>query len=190
MSLSESALDLLHRRPGRKRLVRARRPDGKADGERPVDVLAVARAYRIKFGATPENALRDLYGSTIGLLLLEQSISQRQLETAERYATCVRRYAGLMGIPSPHPRALDLASAFKGLSCAPESDTDVINRIKGTFRDCRRALLDVGQAILVGSRVNRIVYGVVVENWPRHEIGSDDVQNLRCGLNALEKVFK
>lgn len=188
MTLSTDAL--LHMRPGRKRMARARGSDGRSDGELPAAVTATAKAYRIRHGADPEIALHEDYGSTIGQLRLERSISDNQLWAAQAYAQCVISNARLYGIPSPHPRALDLASPFKGQSCAPESDTAVIDEIKGRFRNCRRALLDCGRDMLVGSAINRIVYGVVIEDWPRERLQREDVQNLRCGLNVLARVLK
>ncbi len=190
MTITESAIDLLHRRPGRKRMARVRGSDGRSDGERPADVVAIAKAYRIKFGATPMGALDSRYGSTIGQLAIERSISGTQLATAQRYLSCVISYCRLMGIPSPHPRAHDLLTAARGQSTGGDVPEDVANEIKGTFRDCRRTLLECGRDLLVGSDVNRIVYGAVVENWPRESIGSRDVQNLRCGLNALGRVLR
>lgn len=188
MSLTEQAL--LHMRPGRRRLVRARGPDGKSDGERPEAVVATAKAYRIKNGAIPTIALHEHYGSTIGQLLLEEAIQRHHYDTACRYAQIVLQNARLYGIPSPHPRALDLLAAFGGLSCAPDMPEDQINRIKGLFRDCRATLLETGRGLLVGSEVNRIVYGVVIENWPRNSLSRQDSQNLRCGLNALGRLFE
>lgn len=188
MTLSAQAL--LHQRPGRPRLPRARRQDGKSDGERPADIVSIAKAYRIKAGAIPEIALDANYGSTIGQLRLEGSISGEQLITAERYARIVIQNARLYGIPSPHPRAHDHLQGIGGLSCGADIPEDEANEIKGRFRDCRRALLDCGRDLLVGSAVNRVVYGVVVENWDRASLQSEDVQNLRCGLNALERVLR
>lgn len=191
MSLAAAALDLLHRHPGRKRQTTViRRPDGKSEGEKPTEIIAVAKAYRLKFGANEDYPLHEHYGSTIGQLRLEGSISVQQLWMAGRYAEIVKQNAQLYGIPSPHPRSQDVLMAGGGLSCAADIPDDKAVEIKGKFRDCRRALLDCGQALLVGSQINRVVYGVVVENWPRRGISDRDIQNLRCGLNALERVLR
>lgn len=197
MSLSTEAL--LHMQPGRKRSATVKRDapgspnierDQRTRGERPVDVVAVARAYRIKDGANPEKALHEDYGSTIGRLRLEGAISDEQLYAAQRYATCVIQNARLYGIPSPHPRALDLLTASKGLSCNGDISEDEANEIKRRFRDCRRELLDCGKDLLVGSAVNRVVYGVAVEDWQMGQLVPSDVQNLRCGLNVLSRLMK
>ena len=193
MTLSTEAL--LHMQPGRRRHPHVKRDrtetySQRSRGERPVDVVAVAKAYRIKNGANPENALNDLHGSTIGQLRLEGAISEEQLYTAQRYATIVIQNARLFGIPSPHPRALDLLMANKGQSCVVDMSEEEANLIKGRFRDCRRELLDCGKDLLVGSAVNRIVYGVVVEDWPISRMQAGDLQNLRCGLNVLGKTMK
>jgi hypothetical protein len=195
MTITEQAVSLLHQGAGRKRHPHVKRDRTetyaqRSRGERPADVVAVAKAYRVKNGATPENALDDRHGSTIGQLHLEGSISEEQLYTAQRYATVVIQNAKLFGIPSPHPRALDLLMASKGLSCDVDISEEEANLIKGRFRDCRRELLDCGKDLLVGSAVNRIVYGVVIEDWPIGAMQAGDLQNLRCGLNVLGKTMK
>jgi hypothetical protein len=169
---------------------RVRRASGKSDGERPADIVSIAKVQRMKAGATEENALDYRWGSTIGQLRLEGSISEEQLTIAQRYARIVSANARLYGVPSPNPRSAALLMAGQGLSCEPDMDPGEVERIKGQFRDCRRALLDCGAALLVGSRVNRAVYGIIVENWPRNGIGADDIQNLRCGLNALGRLLR
>lgn len=193
MSLSTDAL--LHMHPGRKRLPSVKRDrtetyDQRSRGERPADVVAVAKAYRIKAGANPSDPLHEHYGSTVGQLRLECAISEEQLYTAQRYATLVIQNARLFGIPSPHPRALDLLTTSKGLSCTVDISEEQANEIKGRFRECRRDLLECGRDLLVGSAVNRIVYGVVVEDWPVGSMKAGDLQNLRCGLNVLGKAMK
>lgn len=185
MSMTAEVVLHTYRRPRR-----SRRPRNVRRGESPADIRAVAKAYRVKEGALPDNALHELYGTTIGRLRLEESISESQLNTAESYLRCVVAHARLLGIPSPHPKALDLLMASGGLSCESEPDAEWVLGIRRQFSDARRALLDCGQALGIGSQVNRIVYGVIVENWPRYSIGSRDVQNLRCGLNALGRVFR
>src|SRR5712672_2449104 len=120
MTLSTEAILRMH--PGRKRSTAVKRDrtetyDQRSRGERPADVVAVAKADRIKNGASPANALNDLHDSTIGRLRLENAISEEQLYTAQRYAICVIQNAKLYGIPAPHPRALDLLMANKGHSC-------------------------------------------------------------------------
>lgn len=190
MSLSDSAIQLLHRHPGRYRKLHVRRGmDGKSDGERPADVVSIAKAYRIRDGAMPDNALDYRYGFTIGRLWLERLISEAQFHAAERYLTCVVLNARLHGIPSPHPRATNLLMAGAGLSCEKEPDEAWVAEQLGKFRNCRAALLKCGGELGLGSAVNRITYGVVVENWPIKSLQREDIQNLRCGLNALDRVL-
>jgi hypothetical protein len=199
MSITAQAIDLLHRHPGRKRIP-TRRSEAERD-HRPVEpshvIQAAGVAIRIKFaGATQENALDALHGTTIGQLRLRgqmgdpSGISVTQHGAAHNYRGRVLAYHRLMGIPSPHPRALDLLYGSRGQSCLPESDTAVIDEIKGEFRNCRRVLLDCGAAIGLGSRINAIVYAVVIEDMNIGGLRSDDFGNLRNGLNALARYFK
>jgi len=191
MTLAESALDLLHRRPGRRRSPDVHRsPDGRSNGEPAATIRAVARAYRIKNGAREDQALNEHYGTTIGRLRLEDAITETQFNTAGRYAECVAHNARLLGIPFPHARSAALLMAGQGQSCAPDPDPEWVTMIKGRFRDCRRALLDCGRDLLVGSEVNRIVYGVVIDDWPFGMVMDRERANLRCGLNALGRVLK
>ena len=195
MTITEAAITLLHQGAGRKRHPHVKRDrtetyGQRSRGERPADVVAVAKAYRIKNGAKPEQALRSDYGSTIGRLRIEESISEEQFNSALRYATVVAQNARLHGLPSPHPRALDLLMGNKGLSCDSEISAEQANEIMIRFRECRRELLDCGRDLLIGSAVNRVVYGIVIEDWSMGQLQTGDVQTLRCGLNVLGKTMK
>lgn len=188
MTLSSDAL--LHMRPGRKRLVIVgRSPDGRSNGERPDAIVKTARTYRVRHGAPEHDALNERYGSTIGILRMRGAISDKQFWTAERYRDNVVANAKIMGIPSPHPRALDL-NGVGGIGCERDKDPDVVLEIRRTFSDARRALIDCGCGFGLGLRINGLVYGVVIEDRSAAAISQDDIKNLRCGLNALGKVFK
>jgi hypothetical protein len=190
MTLTSQALDLMHRRPGRKRQDRARRPDGKADGEMPAAIVATATAYRLKFGADEDHPLDSRYGSTIGQLHLAGLISDDQHHAAQRYLTCVVAYCQLMGIPSPHPRSCDALLAGAGLSCTDELPDERVIEIRRRFSDARRALLDAGREIGVGARVNAAVYRLVIEDRPWLELAEEEMANVRIGLNALCRAWR
>ena len=196
MTITEAAITLLHQGAGRKR-IRHRRPEAERD-HRTVEPAHVIRAPAVSIrirhcGASAENALDEHHATIIGRLFLRgqanntdpSGISGPQFAAAEDYRRCVFRYHRIMGIPSPHCRTSDLGVASAGLSCMPESDTAEANTIKGEFRNCRRVLLDAGNSIGQGSRINAIVYKVVIEDGACYDFG-----NLKVGLNALARYFK
>ena len=150
-------------------------------------------------GIPADKATDYRHGYTLGRLHWQRDIDDRQFWAGERYLKCVVINAKLHGIPCPHPRAMDLLRSNTGLSCEREPDQEWIDEQLGRFRDCRKALLDLGRNLLVGSAINKVVYGVIVENWHISVIEMDNrpgptrantLQNLRCGLNALDRLFK
>jgi hypothetical protein len=197
MSLSADAL--LHIRPGRPRAANVRRgADGNSDGERAADIVKVAKAYRMRAGATEEDALSHLHATTIGILHRRwqgdhgdpSGISAAQYDAAQRYLGYVVAHARLLGIPSPHPRSTALLLVGAGQSCEQDPDPEWVAKIRNQFRNCRRVLLDCGASLGLGSRINALVYAVVVEDRKLGDLARQDIQNLRCGLNALARYFR
>jgi hypothetical protein len=193
-----SPRSLLRMRPGRPRAADvARGADGVSDGERPADIVKVARAYRIRAGASEEDALNHLYATTIGILHRRwqadhgdpSGVSEAQYRAAQLYLDYVVANARLLGIPSPHPRTTALLLASAGRNLEQEPDAAWVARIRAQFRNCRRVLLDCGASLGLGSRINGIVYAVVVEDRALGDLERVDIQNLRCGLNALARYF-
>jgi hypothetical protein len=185
-------------RPGRPRAANVKRGlDGNSDGERAADVVTVAKAYRVRAGAAEGDALNHLHATTIGILHHRwqadhgepSGVSESQYHAAQRYLGYVVANARLLGIPSPHPRSAALGLAGTGQSCDDDPDPAWAAKIRNRFRDCRRVLLDCGAALGLGSRVNAIVYAVVVEDRKLGDLARQDIQNLRCGLNALARYF-
>ena len=196
MTLSEQTL--LRMRPGRPRAANVRRgADGVSDGEKAADIVKVAKAYRMRAGAAEEDALNHLHATTIGILHRRwqadhgepSGVSESQYRAAQRYLGYVVAHARLLGIPSPHPRAAAILLADLGQSCEQDPDPEWVARIRAQFRSCRRVLLECGGSLGLGSRINAIVYAVVVEDRKLGDLGRQDIQNLRCGLNALARYF-
>jgi len=88
------------------------------------------------------------------------------------------------------PRATDVARGADGVSDG-EKAADIVRvaKIRAQFRNCRRVLLDCGASLGLGSRINGIVYAVVVEDRKLGDLARQDIQNLRCGLNALARYL-
>src|SRR5690349_14951759 len=98
------------RRGGRPRQPNRRRDaSGRSRGESPAEIVAVARAQRIKAGADPDDALNALHGSTLGILHRRWQacatdpggVSAEQYDAAQVYIACVIRYCEIMGIALP-----------------------------------------------------------------------------------------
>ena len=159
--------------------------------------MKVAKAYRMRAGAAEEDALNHLHATTIGVLHRRwqadhgepSGVSESQYRAAQRYLGYVVANARLLGIPSPHPRAATILLADLGQSCEQDPDPEWVARIRAQFRTCRGVLLECGASLGLGSRVNAIVYAVVVEDRKLGDLGRQDIENLRCGLNALARYF-
>ncbi len=180
-------------RGGRRRQSDRRRDaSGRSRGESGTEVVAVARAQRVKAGADPEDALNALYSSTIGILHRRwqmcasdpSGISIDQYNAAQSYISCVTRYCELMGIPLPRPCA--------GATGATRRDPDdkVVLAVRRRFSDLRRTLLDCGREIGAGSRVNAAVYRVCIEDPPIDAVEPAEIENLRYGLNAVARYLR
>src|SRR5689334_23837306 len=159
----------------RRRGGRPRKPDrrrdtttGRSRGESPAEIVAVARAQRIKAGADPDDALNALNGSTLGILHRRwqmcatdpSGISADQYHAAQAYISCVTRYCEIMGISLPRPTV--------GATGATRSDPPetMVLAVRRRFSDLRRTLLECGREIGVGARVNAAVYRICIEDPP------------------------
>jgi hypothetical protein len=181
------------RRRGRPRKPASRRDGrGTSRGETTAEITAVARAQRVKAGAPAHDALNALWGSAIGTLhrrwQLDASdpggISAEQYRAAQAYISVTIRYCELMGIPLPRP-----AGAEEGAT-RPDPDDETVLRVRRRFADFRRALLDAGAALGLGSRVNAAVYRVCIEDPPIAAVAPTEVERLRYGLNAIARVVR
>jgi hypothetical protein len=176
------------RRGGRPR----RHPTGRSRGESPAEIVAVARAQRIKLGADPDDALNPLHTSTLGILHRRwqacatdpSGVSADQYHAAQAYIGCITRYCEIMGIPLPRPAAGPVG-ATRG-----DPPEEVVLAVRRRFSDLRRTLLDCGAGIGVGSRVNAAVYRICIEDPPIETVQPAEIENLRYGLNAVARYLR
>jgi hypothetical protein len=89
-----------------------------------------------------------------------------------------------MGIPLPRPTA-----AAAGATRRDPPD-EVVLAVRRRFSDLRRALLDCGREIGIGSRVNAAVYRICIEDPPIDAVQPVEVENLRYGLNAVARCLR
>ena len=182
------------RRGGRPRKPDLRRdPGGRSRGESPAEIVATARAQRIRAGADPDDALNALNGSTLGILHRRWqacetdpgAISADQYNAAQAYIATVIRYCEIMGIPLPRPAGAALVGATR-----PDPDEAVVLAVRRRFADLRRTLLDAGAGIGVGARVNAAVYRICIEDPPIDAVTKREIENLRYGLNAVARYLR
>jgi hypothetical protein len=180
-------------RLGRPRKAGCRRDrGGRSRGETAAEITAVARAQRVKAGADPRDALNALNGSAIGVLHLRwqmcdsdpSGISDAQYRAAQAYIAIVIRYCEIMGIPLPRPVVPG------GGATRPDPDGQVVLAVRRRFSDFRRALLDAGREIGVGSRVNAATYRICIEDPLVDAVSIEEIENLRYGLNAIARVTR
>jgi hypothetical protein len=177
----------------RKASRRRDRTTGRSRGETAAEITAVARAQRVKAGADPDDALNALNGCAIGILHRRgqlcdsdpSGISLAQYHAAQTYISIVQRYCEIMGIPLPRPIAVAAAGATR-----PDPDDDVVLAVRRRFADFRRALLDAGREIGVGSRINAAVYRICIEDPPIDGVSTEEIENLRYGLNAIVRAMR
>ncbi len=85
----------------------------------------------------------------------------------------------------PLPRPSSAAGATR-----PDLDDEVFLAVRRRFSDFRRALLDAGREIGVGSRINAAVYRICIEDPPIDGVSIEEIENLRYGLNAIVRVMR
>ena len=181
------------KRRGRPRMLdRMRDERGRSRGESPAEIVATARAQRIKAGADPDDALNPLNGTTLGILHRRWQlrptdpggVSADQYNAAQAYIATVFHHAEVMGLPMPWPG---------GLSSRPtrsDPDEDVVLAVRRRFGDLRRILLDCGREIGAGARVNAAVYRICIEDPPLAAVAPAEIENLRYGLNAIARWMR
>ena len=181
-----------------KRRGRPRMPDRKRDargrsrGESPAEIVATARAQRIKAGADPADALNALNGTTLGILHRRWQlrptdpggVSADQYNAAQAYIATVFHHAEIMGLPMPWPGGL----ASRPTRADPAED--VVLAVRRRFADLRRTLLDCGRELGLGARVNAAVYRICIEDPPIAAVAPAEIENLRYGLNALARYLR
>jgi hypothetical protein len=190
----------MHIAPAPRRLGRPRkdglrrdRPSGRSRGESAAEITAVARAQRIKAGADPDDAFNVLNGSAIGILHRRwqlcasdpSGLSAAQYSAAQAYVATVVRYCEIMGIPLPRPDTFIVGGATRS-----DPDEQVVLAVRRRFADFRRTLLDAGREIGVGARVNAATYRICIEEPPIDGVSTEEIENLRYGLNAIARVLR
>jgi hypothetical protein len=138
---------------------------------------------------TPEQQATDpRRGYTLGLMLLDGTITEEQHEAGIRYAEDMARYYGLTGVPFPSPRAQNLF-AVRGEAAESESKAERARKARDRMKELQAVLQRVGD-INTGRRVSHSVQEVAfldnigARRWPEHML-----LYLRRGLNAVHSFY-
>lgn len=138
-----------------------------------------------KLVTAEEQAADPRRGYTLGLMLIDGSITKEQHDAGVRYAEDMARYHGLTGVPFPSARAQNLF-AVRGHDGEENQDkADAASRARRRAHLLRDELLSVGN-IDNGRKVEHAVKEVAfldneyARKWPAHMIDF-----ARRGLNAL-----
>jgi hypothetical protein len=184
-------------RTGRRRKPGVRRDSsGKSRGEPHIvhpETIAIRQRDLARDGISADDALNALAGFTLGRLYLRHqknpqdpgAISREQYEAGEAWTKIVHRHAALMGY-SLTTRSQSFIMVG-GTNCAPEPLREEVERVRGKWRECYEALLKAlpGE----GLAIQRVCYGVCIENWNVGQLSEVDYGHLRAGLNALVRVM-
>ncbi len=156
-----------------------REPNGKPQRNAKADreaALSVVLGARIRQGLAISltDAADPRIATALGRAYRSGIIDKRQCDAGELYASAHRRAAGLLGIPSPHPRCPDMQKASRA-----EINDDDAAKIKRQFWEAHGALGNAGHAAM------REVREVAV-----FDRDCDSPATLQFGLKALAVFFR
>jgi hypothetical protein len=165
-------------------------PKASAEAERMATVLR----YRQRYLAAPGEAATDRrYGSVIGKLSLQGTISLTQLDAAERYEEIRRDFLGIKTEQKPTASCQLAAMVFgTGRSTAPEmsketanAKTDYHNGMIGKLKELERLEGETARHFALIDLLDRVtVYDLEMAQTPANVAG------LRTALNVLARYFQ
>ena len=180
---------------GRKRKPGKRTPGGRlkrCETER--DAMATALLARQRhYGLTAGQARDERLGSALGRLAFSERISNSQYQAGLAFADLYQIYHSAMGLPCPTPRSSAGILTSEGIFGASPSELmlDSIDRLKHRFEQVKEALdqCDREQLRSLGCKPGLLVFRVICADEDC-ACTSQDLGNLRLGLNALARVFR
>lgn len=199
MSLTSQALDLMHRRPGRRRIA-DRRPGAERD-HRAVEPAHIVKATVIAQRARmvgDDDADNPRASYCLGRLFLAGrnspddplSIRPAQFAAGERYAGIALRHASIMGYQTGSPRAATFDLAAGGSSCRQDPDEAMILDVRRQWSDVYRTLMDAGRELRRGPYVGIATYDICLDRISYEALDEGRVGDLRTGLNALCRMWR
>lgn len=142
-----------------------------------------------KLVTAEEQAKDPRRGYTLGLMLLDHSITQRQHDAGVKFAEVVSRFHGLTGVPLPNPRAQNLFAVRGNEGDESESKVDAAKNARRRYNEARDVLLSVGHIDEGRHVIHAVTEVAYLENmharrWPEHMTFM-----LRKGLNKLADFY-
>ena len=135
---------------------------------------------------TAEEQARDpRRGYTLGLMLIDHTINQRQHDAGVKFAEAMARFHGLTGVPLPNPRAQNLFAVRGNEGDESESKVDAAKNARRRYNEARDVLLSVGHIDEGRHVIHAVTEVAYLENmharrWPEHMLWY-----IRRGLNRL-----
>lgn len=161
---------------GRRRKSGRRQPNGQP-ARVYVNPKAQVAAQPHRMGVVTKFRDRQEAESPFGRLMLNGIITPAMYEAGRAYAALAGQYRGVMGIPSPDPRAIDLGSY--GRSVGGDIPSDVARSIKDRYNAAFESL--------PGNAIQRAVAEHAVREKPVGDSVSREM--LKIGLSTLVRFF-
>jgi hypothetical protein len=158
-------------------------------GERPEQGRSVVVMQRMKFhGALNDDDAKDpWYGFPLGRMRKwavnaasdSEGLSDLQYRAIMEYITAHHRYCLLYGIPSPHPKSLEIAGR-RGKSTAEAPGDDEVMEARRRYNGARSAILEYSVEWM------RLIDRCAMDD---ESLGRKDLGGIRCGANILVRHF-
>lgn len=155
----------------------------------------VVVSARIRHLSTPKHVITEAQaldprrGYTLGNLLLDSMITQRQHDAGVKMGEDFSRYLGLKGLPFPSARAQNLFSVRSSSDEEPKSRGEAAKRVSEQIQAIRNVLLRVGD-INTGRKVLSACNSVCVEDIEQARTWPEPMMLLlRKGLNKLGDYY-
>lgn len=160
--------------------MRYREPSGRPQRESVAQIINTAARNRIRMGVHPDDVRSQLAGSVFGRLRLDGTITQAQYNAGCNFASIVRRYERIMGIPSANARSASLAGMVGGGSCETPEDEEAVQRARRAYEDAFCAVTEYHE----GRDYMKALKLCILQDQPC------DLGSLRCGLNLLAHLWR
>ena len=156
----------------------------------------VALAGRAKHtGLKADQAADPMAATPYGVLYLQGELRMAQRDAATAYQEIVTRAYALKGLPIPHVHSAAAAwISLSGPGSAAEPDEDAVGKSWAKYHTVTDALMSAGKetgttrGVPDAAACKRIVHQlcfVMDRNIKYRPLSTEELGNLRCGLNAI-----
>lgn len=182
------------RYPGSGRITRQSRRKLGEETER--ETRQVALAGRAKHtGLRADQAADPMAATPYGILYLQGELRMAQRDAATAYQEIVTRAYALKGLPIPHVHSVAAAwISLNGPGATAEPEDDAVEKAWARYHLVTDALMTAGKetgtsrGVPDANACKRIVHQlcfVMDRNIKYRPLNTEELGNLRCGLNAI-----